>query len=178
MGENKRKHLEFIQDTIKRMNTNSFMIKGWMIILSSGLFALAAKDANPRFVWVVFVAAIVLWIFDAFYLSQEREYRGLYDHVRALNEGDIDFSMDASSPAGGWRAWPAAIFTRSLLLLYLSILVLTIVASVAWREGENSPPHRVLTTGKLVTAPESRYSPSHLLVGSTATREFWTNWDR
>jgi hypothetical protein len=38
MDENKRKHLEFIQGVITRMNTSSFLIKGWTITLVSALF--------------------------------------------------------------------------------------------------------------------------------------------
>ena len=34
--ENKRKHLEFIQQVITRMNANSFLIKGWAVTLGSG----------------------------------------------------------------------------------------------------------------------------------------------
>ena len=33
MNENKLKHLEFIQNIITRMNSNSFVIKGWSITL-------------------------------------------------------------------------------------------------------------------------------------------------
>ena len=79
MDENKRKHLEFIQNVITRMNTNSFLIKGWMVTLVSALFALAAKDSDPRYVLVTFIAIPVFWLLDGFYLSQERQYRGLYD---------------------------------------------------------------------------------------------------
>jgi hypothetical protein len=46
--ESKLKHLEFIQNVITRMNTNSFLIKVWVATLVSALFALAAKDANQR----------------------------------------------------------------------------------------------------------------------------------
>lgn len=48
MNEKKLKHLEFLQNVITRMNSNSFMIKGWAITLVSALFVLAAKDANVK----------------------------------------------------------------------------------------------------------------------------------
>ena len=38
--EKKLKHLEFIQNAINRMASNSFIIKGWCITLIVGLFAL------------------------------------------------------------------------------------------------------------------------------------------
>ncbi len=49
--ERKIKHLEFIQIVISRMNSNSFLIKGWTITLMSALFALAAKDTNFNTFW-------------------------------------------------------------------------------------------------------------------------------
>ena len=52
--ENKRKHLEFIQSVIARMNSNSFLIKGWSITLVSALFALAAKDSNLNLNYLLF----------------------------------------------------------------------------------------------------------------------------
>jgi len=64
MGENKRKHLEFIQNIITRMNANSFMIKGWTITLVSALFALAAKDANMNYVLISYIVLPVFWILD------------------------------------------------------------------------------------------------------------------
>jgi hypothetical protein len=45
--ESKLKHLELVQGVINRMAGNSFILKGWSVTLTSALFALAAKDANP-----------------------------------------------------------------------------------------------------------------------------------
>ena len=42
----KLKHLEFIQDVITRMNSNSFLLKGWCVTLMSVLFALSARDTG------------------------------------------------------------------------------------------------------------------------------------
>jgi hypothetical protein len=55
-GENKRKHLEFIQAIVTRMAGNLFFLKGWAITLIAGLFALAAKDAKPRFYFVAYAS--------------------------------------------------------------------------------------------------------------------------
>ena len=37
---NKHKHLELIQGVINRLSTNSFLLKGWSVVLVSALFAL------------------------------------------------------------------------------------------------------------------------------------------
>ena len=52
--DNKVKHLEMIQGIVNRMSINSFLLKGWSVVLVSGLFALAAKDCNPFFAYLAF----------------------------------------------------------------------------------------------------------------------------
>jgi hypothetical protein len=115
MTDNTVKHLEFIQNVITRMNTNSFLIKGWMITVVSALFALAAKDADSRYVMVTYIAIPAFLLLDAFYLSQERQYRGLYDDVRVKQ--DADFSMDASGHGIGKNTWCCTIFSKTMLAL-------------------------------------------------------------
>lgn len=116
--ENKHKHLEFLQNVITRMNSNSFLIKGWTITLVSALFALAAKDANVNYVLVSYIAIPVFWLLDGFYISQERQYRDLYKEVAAKSENDINFSMDASGYCKGDRTWLAGVFSKTLIPFY------------------------------------------------------------
>ena len=105
-GENKRKHLEFVQAVIARMAGNLFYLKGWAITIIAGLFALAAKDANPKYFYLAYGVAVVLWTLDGYFLKQERLFRTLYDHVRKLDEKDIDFSLSTKpfegTPGNGW----------------------------------------------------------------------------
>lgn len=42
--ENKTTHLQFIQEVIKRLASNSFLVKGWSVTLVSALFVLSSKD--------------------------------------------------------------------------------------------------------------------------------------
>jgi hypothetical protein len=107
------------------MNTNSFLIKGWMITLVSALFALAAKDADSRYVMITYIAIPAFWLLDAFYLSQERQYRKLYDVVR--KGPDTDFSMNASGYAAGWSTWAGTIFSRTMLVLYPPLIGITVL---------------------------------------------------
>ena len=50
-NENKIKHLEMVQDVIKRMASNSFILKGWAVTLVAGIMALAEKDADKMYFW-------------------------------------------------------------------------------------------------------------------------------
>ncbi|MDF9390495.1 hypothetical protein EXZ60_16970 [Vibrio sp. 1151_11] len=120
----KLKHLEFIQNVITRMNSNSFLIKGWTITLVSALFALAAKDANIQYVLITYIVIPVFWLIDGFFLSQERQYRDLYNEVRIKGESEIDFSMNASGFSDGKNSWLAGVFSKTLIPFYgITILV-------------------------------------------------------
>lgn len=94
--EKKIKHMEIIQGVINRMAFNSFALKGWIVTLVAGIFALATKDVDTRYFFVVYIPIITFWGLDAYYLLQERLYRALYDKVRNMGEDDVDFSMNTS----------------------------------------------------------------------------------
>jgi hypothetical protein len=126
--EMKLKHLEFIQNIITRMNTNSFMIKGWSVTLVSALFALAADKANLQFVFVAYIPVLMFWALDGYFLSQERQYRGLYKKVAALNdEKQIDFNLNATEFNLDEKTWCGSVFSSTLNLFHgalLSVLLL------------------------------------------------------
>ena len=128
MSDKKMKHLEFIQNVISRMNSNSFLIKGWAITIVSALFALAAKDANINYVLISYVVIPVFWFLDGFFIATERQYRDLYDEVRQKNETDIDFDMNASRFNTGNNIWLSGVFSKTLIPYYgVSILATLIV---------------------------------------------------
>lgn len=92
MEEDKRKHLELIQDVISRLSQNSFSVRGWTITVISALLAFSIKEK----IWTVaFLPAIMFWWLDAYYLLQERLYRKLYESVAKQDAATkIDFSMN------------------------------------------------------------------------------------
>ncbi|KAA9346194.1 hypothetical protein F0P94_00975 [Adhaeribacter soli] len=126
MNENKLKHLEFIQNVITRMNSNSFMIKGWTITLVAALFALAAKDANINYVLISYIVIPAFWILDGFFISIEKQYRELYKEVAAKNINNIDFSMDASNYNDEDRTWLRGLVSKTILPFYGISLVTTL----------------------------------------------------
>lgn len=92
--EKKLAHLGMIQGVISRMAHNSFLLKGWSVVLVSALFALAAKDTNTVFVFLAYFPAVMFWGLDAYFLWQERMFRSLYGKTTLLDESAIDFSMN------------------------------------------------------------------------------------
>jgi hypothetical protein len=129
--EAKLKHLELIQGVIARMAGNLFFLKGWAITLIAALFALAAKDANSKYAVVAFFPVVVFWVLDGYFLSQERQFRSLYNAVRKKGEADIDFSLDTGPYSKiPHNTWLHSIFAPTLVVFYFSLIVLMLV--VIW----------------------------------------------
>lgn len=91
--ENKLKHLEMIQEIIQRMANNSFLLKGWDIILVAAIFALSDQTLKQEYFLFVYVPVIAFWFLDSYYLQLERKYKVLYDKVRVKND-EIDFDLN------------------------------------------------------------------------------------
>lgn len=127
MDNHKLKHLEFIQNIITRMNSNSFLIKGWSITLISALFALAAKDANINYILITYIVVPVFWLLDGFFIATERQYRDLYKSVISKAEADIDFSLDASLFNKGKNTWVCGVFSKTLIPFYLISISTTLI---------------------------------------------------
>jgi len=132
--ENKHKHLELIQGVINRLSTNSFLLKGWSVVLVSALFALSAPNSQVAFVYLAYIPAIIFWGLDGFFLWQEKLFRKLYDQVRSLSEEDIDFSMDTSNIEGDDRpTWVGATLSKTLIPFHGVLIFAVIVVMVLSR---------------------------------------------
>jgi len=120
---NKSEHLGLIQAVVSRLAGNSFVLKGWSVVLVSAFFALAAKDTKPAFALLAFFPALALWLLDGYFLWQERRFRGLYDKVRLLDEAAVDFSMNTGSldPAPPGRL--STTFSSTLLIFHGAIVL-------------------------------------------------------
>jgi len=130
---NKHKHLEFLQAAINRMAGNLFLLKGWTITLIAALFALAARETNQVYAALAYFPLFTFWTLDGYFLSQERCFRALYDHVRRQSEDQIDFSMDTRRFKEEYRnTWPGAMFSQTLLVYYVSLalILLALMAMV------------------------------------------------
>src|SRR6266700_7302771 len=125
--ESKLQHLAFIQSVIDRMSKNSFLLKGWGVTLISALFALAAKDSNKQYILLAYFPIITFWLLNGYFLSQERRFRALYNQVRALPPGQIDFSLDTEQFNIDRNRWEQAFFCRVLLLFYLTLAVAVLI---------------------------------------------------
>ena len=127
MANNKIKHLDYIHNTINRMSSISFIIKGWTISIVSILFIFSDGKMNKKMIIVTVLAVIVFWYLNGFFLQQERKFRGLYNKIRLLSDEKIDFSMSTEEFNGGKYSIWCCVFGKTIWPLYLSITTMVLL---------------------------------------------------
>ncbi|MDL1957598.1 MAG: hypothetical protein LWW95_11240 [Candidatus Desulfofervidus auxilii] len=123
------KEIEIIQDIIKRMAFNSFMIKGWAITLVAVTLLLRGSKYQ---VLIAFIPILVFWFLDAYFLWQERLYRRLYNWV-IKNRTDTDeylFDMNAYRFKNEEQSKLRIMFSITLGWFYGSIFILTLIYAI------------------------------------------------
>lgn len=129
--ENKRKHLDFIQEAIKRMANSSFLLRGWSITLIITTATLASHSGNPKYLFLSIFIILVFWSLDSYYLLQERKFRCLYDEVRKKEEPEIDFCMRPIKNHCDNCKWYSSVRSSIFLIFYglasLAILIILVV---------------------------------------------------
>lgn len=132
MTEEKIKHLEFIQNVITRMNTNSFQIKGWNVTIVSAILAIFASTKNIYFLLSAIFPSVIFWFLDTYYLMQERKFRGLYNDVAGISDNPKSIKLFAMPPDlytkdtdkkySFWNVF----WSTTIWKLYLSIIILLV----------------------------------------------------
>ena len=127
MASDKHAHVEMIQRVVNRLSHNSFLLKGWSVVLVSAMFALGANNSDLVFFYLAYFPALAFWGLDGYFLRQERLFRDLYDKVRTFDDDKIDYSMDTSVVSESIRSWMAVSHSTTLLVFHgaviLSILI-------------------------------------------------------
>jgi len=125
-NQEKMQHLEFIQNVITRMNTNSFQIKGMAITIVSALIAIYASTSNIIFVFLGIIPTLLFWFLDSYYLQQERKFRGIYNNVAGLKT-DVEvkpYEMPIQKFQGRQYCFCKVFFSKTIVWLYGTILFL------------------------------------------------------
>lgn len=120
-------HLEFIQNIINRMNSNSFQIKEWMITVVSALLALYASSSNETYIFVAIVPTLMFWFLDAYYLQQERKFRAVYNDVLADKSKIPLFTMPIQNYISGRYSYWGTLFSKTIGWFYGVVVVLLII---------------------------------------------------
>ena len=123
------KEVDIIQEIIRRMAFNSFMIKGWAITLV--VVALLLKGTEYQ-VWIAFIPLLVFWFLDAYFLWQERMYRKLYEWVikNRLKTDEYLFDMNAYRFKDEVQSRFRIMFSITLGWFYGSIAILIVIYSI------------------------------------------------
>jgi hypothetical protein len=132
MDESKQQHLEFIQNVITRMNTNSFQIKGMAVTIVSALIAIYASTSNTIFVFLGIAPTLLFWFLDSYYLQQERKFRGVYNNVAGLkNDVEIKpYEMPIQKFKGGQYCFCKVFFSKTISWLYGTIVFLLLIGGL------------------------------------------------
>jgi lipopolysaccharide export LptBFGC system permease protein LptF len=134
MNDEKRQHLEFVQNIITRMNSNSFQIKGMAVTIVSALLAVYASNSKIEFILVAIFPTVVFWLLDSYYLNQERIFRGIYNDVAGLTDKKEAiivqlYEMPLQKYVGGKYNQFNAFISPTILFLYLPVIVFL---SILW----------------------------------------------
>ncbi len=122
------KEVELIQGVIRRMAMNSFLIKGFAVLVSvvvllggAGVLGLAGG-----------ILLLAFWFLDAYFLWQERLYRRLYNWVirNRLKTDEYLFDLNAYRFRGEEQSPVRIMFSLTLGWFYGAVLVLLLVYSV------------------------------------------------
>jgi hypothetical protein len=126
--DRKIRHLDYIQGIISRLNSNSFIIKGWAVTIVSAVLALLATTNNKAFIAVTALPILVFWVLDSFYLQIERKYAILYKKVIEPDSTIPFFSLDITNKAivneRGTKFFDS-FFSRTIKGFYISLLIVS-----------------------------------------------------
>ncbi|GAB1348395.1 hypothetical protein MASR1M107_06070 [Ignavibacteriales bacterium] len=129
------KEIDLIQDIIKRLASNSFIIKGWTITIVIATLLLKGEKIQ---ILLAVLPTIVFWFLDTYFLRQERIYRLLFDWIVKFRSTSNEFIFNLT-PHGRLKklahelqkpvqsfGFIRVMFSMTIWPLYISILALII----------------------------------------------------
>jgi hypothetical protein len=135
MSTEKETYLGFIQNIITRMNKNSFQIKGWQTGIVSALIVLSTSMKNAAIIYIALFPTVIFWLLDAYYLLQERKFRGLYNDAAGLTAKPLVatlYSMNIGkynrSISKNYTYWNV-LKSKTIWPLYVGIVAVIIVTA-------------------------------------------------
>lgn len=130
------KELEIIQRIISRMANNSFLLRGWTVLIIVGTLILKGDKFQAL---IAFIPLFAFWHLDAYFLRQERLFRKLYqwvinnrlktdEHLFNLDTSRFENEVDGLFRTMFWKEKNKK--TPTLLIFYGSIMLLIIIYSL------------------------------------------------
>lgn len=118
--------IKLVQDILKRMSANSFLIKGWTLTLVVATLLFKADDKVAKQIPLACIPLFMFWFLDTYYLRQEKLFRRLHcwiiKHRLNTDEFLLDFATSRfEKDVPGF--WKVAV-SKTLLGFYGSITFL------------------------------------------------------
>lgn len=129
--EQHMQYLEFIQNIINRHNANSFQIKTFAITIFSAITALYISNQVTCIYLISIIVIVILWFLDATYLSQEWQFRELYDE--AINNKIKVYTMSINKYKITICDFFVIMFSKTIAPLYISLLIMQILVIIYMR---------------------------------------------
>lgn len=127
MNEDERLYLQFLQNNIAKMNSNSSQVKGWCITIVTALLAIFAAIKNPLFLIICLVPIIMFWFLDAKYLQQEHKFVEMYNsYIKDTESKPNTYEMPMNSYAKGLKGFFKALFSWAAGPVYGLIVIMVI----------------------------------------------------
>lgn len=128
----KKDYLEMIQKVVDRMGNNSFLLKGWAVLVIVAIFTFTNECSNVKLILLTNIPLIIFWGLDSYYLLLERKYRLLFDYVRInIEEENVDFNMNPNIISIQVKDSKKVCFLNCLFsmteLLYYGICIITTI---------------------------------------------------
>lgn len=129
--EDERLYLQFLQNNIARMNSNSAQAKGWCIVIIAALLAIFSETKNELFVWICLIPVVLFCILDALYLQQEHKFVAMYnDYVDNKAGKPQVYKMPMNAYEKGLCGFMKALVSWSVIIPYGLLLTAIVVILV------------------------------------------------
>lgn len=133
MNDDEKLYLQFLQNNISRMNSNSAQAKGWCIAIVTALLAIFSETKNNLFLFICFVPIILFCILDVLYLQQEHKFIGMYNsYVLEKKDKPKIFEMPMNRFSSGFLGFVKAFKSWSVILVYIPLLIVLIILVIGY----------------------------------------------
>lgn len=130
LNEDDRLYLQFLQNNIARMNTNSVQAKTWCIAIVAALLAIFAETKNTSFLLISLIPIILFCILDARYLQFEHKFVEMYNTYTKNKENKPDvYEISMKKYEKGIKGYLKAFGSWSVWLPY-GLMLISIFASL------------------------------------------------
>jgi len=132
MDEDKRKHLDYVQAVITRMNTNSFQLKNMAIVILTAMFAIFATAPKVLLLFLSVFPLFIFWLLDAYYLQQERKFRAMYNDIAGLTNQYVikTYDMTLTNYNGNGCSFSESFGSKTIFWFYFPLLLIIISISI------------------------------------------------